>query len=204
MNSSRADFKPLEQLQISSPSTFNALEDRVNERFLNFQTVLDEIDQASLMLDAELVNPREGGGARMLEYKFTRVLPFDVSATSDAAWRIVREGGATQKQASSVVKRSKDIHAADSRFSLPLGNGEMVTVDVHVVVKTFVVPDGCVLLAEASVEWSAHRESTPLWGKRSQESVWCVLRGYPFNANDHRVAEESVCQVKAEARSEVV
>ncbi|KAL4088059.1 hypothetical protein PRIC1_012489 [Phytophthora ramorum] len=97
----------LQQLQISSLNTFNELEERVNRRFLEFQTILDEIVQASVTLDSEQVQTCRGDNDTT-SYNFTRILPFDEKTTLNAAWSIVMKGGITQKHASNVMRRSKD------------------------------------------------------------------------------------------------
>ncbi|ETP39372.1 hypothetical protein F442_13159 [Phytophthora nicotianae P10297] len=187
--------RTLPQLQISSPSTFNSLEDRVNERFEGFQSILDEIRHTAIPMDSDHVQSEAGN---TLEYKCTRVWPFDERATSSAAWTIVEEGGATKKQASNVTKLSRDVHAVDTRFALPLHEHEVATVDIHGVAKRFILPDGCVILAEATSEWAVRRDSSIVWSNESRESIWCVIRRFSLSCH------EAGCQVNAVARSEAV
>ncbi|KAJ8559182.1 hypothetical protein ON010_g8270 [Phytophthora cinnamomi] len=118
-------------LTISSFNTFKILEDQVDERFHSFQPLLEEIRQASLTLDEEHVQTCGGeeDAISAMEYKCTRLLPFDAKVTRKAAWSIIEEGGGPQKQVSNVMRRSEDVHAVDSRFALPLGQGTIVAID---------------------------------------------------------------------------
>ncbi|EGZ08956.1 hypothetical protein PHYSODRAFT_524347 [Phytophthora sojae] len=136
-----------------------------------------------------------------MEYTCTRLLPFDVNFTRNVAWGIVEEGGGAQKQASNVIRHSEDVHTIDSRFALPSGKDGMVAIDVHCVAKRFMVPEGCVLLAEANSEWSAYQGTANLWSRQSCESIWCVLRDVSLASNASSVPG---CQISAMARSEAV
>ncbi|OWY93466.1 hypothetical protein PHMEG_00037135 [Phytophthora megakarya] len=111
----------IHQLQISSISTFNVLEERIDNRFQSVKLTLDEIQHSSVALDEEQV--QFDIGKSVMEYKCAR------NATLNAAWSIVEESGATQKQVSHVVRRSNDAYAVDSRFAMSLDYGELVTVD---------------------------------------------------------------------------
>ncbi|KAH7465528.1 uncharacterized protein KRP23_12068 [Phytophthora ramorum] len=193
----------LQQLQISSLNTFNELEERVNRRFLEFQTILDEIVQASVTLDSEQVQTCRGDNDTT-SYNFTRILPFDEKTTLNAAWSIVMKGGITQKHTSNVMRRSKDVHAVDSRFVLPIAQGEVVVIDIHCVVKRFEVPGACVLLAEGRSEASVYRGHSIVRSQESQESIWFIVRRLSLRASNANSDDYpgSECQMKAVVRSE--
>ncbi|POM62796.1 hypothetical protein PHPALM_28000 [Phytophthora palmivora] len=196
----------LHQLRISSTHTFNMLEKRVDRRFQAVQVILDEIQHTSVTLDEEQIQINSGNdeAATVMEYKCARVLPFDERSTSNAAWNIVEIGGVTQKQGSQVVRRSNDVYAVDSRFAVPLDHEELVMVDVHCVVKRFVVPEGVLLLAEANSDWFAHRGASALWDQQSHESIWCVVRGVPQEPALQSQPSKKKCQSWLRRKEELI
>ncbi|KAJ8559180.1 hypothetical protein ON010_g8266 [Phytophthora cinnamomi] len=195
---------PAKRLPTERRCSFTALEARVDLRFQEFPSILEELQKTSTIMDQENVQIRcRDTGAAVMEYKLTRVLPFDGGKTYERVWSLVEAGGYRSKQASKVSRWSDNAHGVESRSMLPLaGSNDIAAVDACTVVKRFVVPEHFVFLAESSAEYRGVSSS---WSFSTQESIWFAIRRVPLGVMPGCESLQAFgCQLNAAVRSESV
>jgi hypothetical protein len=188
-------------LPSSSSDMFKDLDaTRLDTRSHDMHAALDEAQRASAVVDSVEVNMYRADGSRgeTMEYLCARTLPFDEAVASNAVWSSVRGGRMPQKQVCEIVKRSEDSFAARSLFVHRLARGEVLTADIHCVIRRVAVPaGGCVVLAESTTHWAAHHEQTHLWDHASREAICFVCRRCSLGRSS-----DAGCQISLTLRSE--
>ncbi|KAJ8514568.1 hypothetical protein ON010_g18664 [Phytophthora cinnamomi] len=161
---------------------FDMLEANVNARAHEVQTVAEEVSQHLQLLDNEQVGIcRKDESHAVVEFKMTRVLPFDVDTISNVCWRVVELGW--QRQNVRVVRRSRDVVSSDWCFPVQLEKGEAVEIRVRSVAKRFRTQEGFVVLAESTTEWPAHLAASGAWSRVTREHGWGLVHSYPVSAS---------------------
>ncbi|OWY92710.1 hypothetical protein PHMEG_00038169, partial [Phytophthora megakarya] len=178
---------------------FTTLEARLDRRFQDFPNDFLELYQILGAVDTKSfqVSNSYGAEASVMEYKWSGVLPFDETTTSNTVWGIVEGLESPQKTISRVVRRSEDKCAVDSRYVLSTPN-DAVTVDSQCMVKRFMIPGRFIILAESSSEY---RGVSGTWSSSTQESVWFAIRHIPLGDDNHVGIHASGCQMKAVVHS---
>ncbi|KAG7381198.1 hypothetical protein PHYBOEH_011119 [Phytophthora boehmeriae] len=184
--------------QVNSPKTISMLENRLERRTLELETILNDLHLAPTTMDAIRVQVYngEGNSASVMQCNYAQVYPFNRAVTFNAAWSVAEEDGIPQKLHFRVVKESQNVSIVDSRFVF---QGGSITVDILSIRKRFVIPGGSVLLSESISEWSGIQEGSNLWRNTTHESVYVVARDYPDYRKSYR---KPACQVNAVVRSE--
>ncbi|RLN91214.1 hypothetical protein BBJ28_00014658 [Nothophytophthora sp. Chile5] len=190
-----------QRLQFVSASIFDMLEGTVNKRFHEVGAIFYETHQPVTTASVDDVQINRDGGegaAAAVEFKRTCVLPFDEGATSNALWGIIELGGVPDEEGSRITKRCEDVVATDSRFMVPIEDGDTVTIDMHCVLKRFAVPGGLVVLLESTSEWSVNLPSSGTWSHSTRDSGWILVRQYPPDPNGR--GQPRACQMRSSMR----
>ncbi|KAK1935562.1 hypothetical protein P3T76_010257 [Phytophthora citrophthora] len=179
----RVDMMMNERFQAGDNAMiFDMLEANVNARVHEIQSITKEASQPMLTANTEQVSIcRKDETHPMMQFKTTRVMPFDVDTVSSVCWRVAEFGW--KRQGARVVRRSADVVSSDWCFPVQLDKGENVEIRVRSVVKRFKVHEGFVVIAESTTDWPAHLAATGVWSRVTKESGWGLVHPYLTKGN---------------------
>ncbi|KAL4116689.1 hypothetical protein PRIC2_012141 [Phytophthora ramorum] len=135
---------------------------------------------------------REDGKDAAVEFHHVRLLPFGEDTTAKTLWEIVELGGLVTDRHFRVARRSGDMVAMASRFTVPSDSSSTVSVDVRAVAKRFATPMGMVILVESLSEWSVEHATAGDWKQSTEETGWVVVH----EVSRRRDATPPACQLR--------
>ncbi|KAG7393811.1 hypothetical protein PHYBOEH_005994 [Phytophthora boehmeriae] len=177
----RVEMRLSQQQQWADATTagvFDLLEASVIARVGKMKSlVAAEMSHPVLKTDNEEIQIcRKDESRPTVEFRSTRVLPFNVETVSHVCWHgcaMSRAGGVR------VAMRSEGVVSTDMSMPVPLESGEVVEIRVLCVIKRFILDGSFVVIAESLTEWPAHLVASGAWSKATRESGWGIVHRYP-------------------------
>ncbi|GMF43649.1 unnamed protein product [Phytophthora fragariaefolia] len=197
MNAVRVGIIMSRHLNFENSTIFSMLESKVNARSNELGMIVCEAflpikDGASEQI--QICREEGEAAAATVEYKHSRLLPFEQDTTANTIWDIIELGGLVTSQHCHVTKQSQNLVEMASRFTVPLERAghSTVSVDVHAVAKHFDASSGMVVLVESHSEWSISHPTASTWKQTTEEAGWVVVNEHPLQVN----GTQSACQLR--------
>ncbi|KAG7393813.1 hypothetical protein PHYBOEH_005996 [Phytophthora boehmeriae] len=177
-------------LQLTNNELFDVLEGKVNARLHELDTILRETRQTNPEGDAEhmrICRDDDYEAAASVEFEHVRLFPYAEDTTASSVWELIEVGGVLKKADVCTIRRSADVVAARSQFTLPLDANHTVSVDTSTIIKRIAVSIGLVVLVQSTSEWSIQHKTGSSWRHTTDEAGWVVVHEYS-SASDGEAA----------------